>query len=65
MRDYDELFRSAMSLRHRLLQESREPTDGVFTVTQHENCVLCDQPWSSRTVDHLRQRFCGFKLHVI
>lgn len=64
-RTYDELFRAAMTLRKRLLTEQREPTDGVFTVTQHEHCVLRDQPWSSMTVDHLRERFCGFKLHVI
>lgn len=65
MRNYDELFRAAISLRMRLLTEQRDPTDGVFTITQHEHCVLRDQAWNSVAMDQRTQRFCGFKLHVI
>jgi hypothetical protein len=66
VRSYDELFRSAMSLRYKIMREGRDPRDsGVFTITQQEHCALRLQPWSSTTVDHLNERFCGFKLHVI
>jgi hypothetical protein len=55
-----------MSLRYKIMREGRDPRDsGVFTITQQEHCALRLQPWSSTTVDHLNERFCGFKLHVI
>jgi len=65
MRTYDELFRAAMSLRYRLLEEQRDPRESIFTVTEQERCILRLQPWNSPTVDHANERFCGFKLHAI
>lgn len=65
MRSFDELRHAAIQLREKLLAEGREPLDSVFTVTQHELCVLMDQPWHRAFIDHAEARFYGFKLHVI
>lgn len=65
MRTYDELFRSAMSLRYRLLEQQRDPSASVFSLTEEERCILHMQPFNSRTIDHANERFCGFKLYTI
>jgi len=65
MRTYDELFRSAMSLRYRLLEENRDPRESIFSITEQERYILRMQPFNSPTVDHANERFCGFKLYTI
>ncbi len=56
---------SALTLRAKLIQEGKDPLEGIFHVTHEERCTIRLEPWSSPAVDHTSDRFCGLKLQVI
>jgi len=65
LRTIKELELAALTLRARLRNEAKDPLEGVFHVTHDERCLIRMEPFSSVTVEHQHDRFCGLKLHVI
>lgn len=60
-----EMLQAALVVRNRLIEESKDPTEGFFTVTADEHELMKTQPLSTVTLNPERDRFCGLKLHVI
>jgi hypothetical protein len=65
VRTMEEMLQSALTLRNQLLQESKDPTEGIFTVTAEEHALMKMQPLQTVTLSHERDRFCGLKVHVV
>lgn len=65
MRSIKELEQSALTLRAKLQQEGKDPLEATFTVTADERCLILMEPYSSPTVSHTQERFCGMKLHYV
>lgn len=66
MRTVDELIRSALSVRYRMIENGQNPTTGVFHVTKDEQMLLLDQPpLNYPAMNTERDRLCGLELKVI
>jgi hypothetical protein len=65
MRTITELELAALALRAKMLDEGKDPLEGVFHVTMEEWAVIMMEPFNSMTVGHVEERFCGLKLKVI
>lgn len=66
MRTFEEMAEAAMLLRRKLLQEQKDPTAGVFHVTQEEECVLKDRtPFMHPMLNDTRNRLCGLEVKII
>jgi len=52
-------------LRAKLLEEGKDPLEATFTVTHDERSLIFMEPFSSMTVNHQLERFCGMKLLTV
>jgi hypothetical protein len=67
VRTANELLLSVMSLRRRLIDEGKDPLEGIFVVTRDESRTLkmMPNPAAQIVLDEKRERLCGLKLHIV
>jgi hypothetical protein len=62
VRTVKELEQAALTLRARVLNESKDPLEAVFHVTEEEYALIAMQPLSYVCSTPERDRFCGLEL---
>lgn len=65
MRTIKELQQAALIMRAKILSENKNPHEATFTISEDEYCLMRMEPLSNPTIDFMRNRFCGMKLHCI
>lgn len=60
MRTYEQMYEDAVRQRRAVINEGRDPKDGLFDCTKEEYLVILDKPPFSRyELSAARHRLCG------
>lgn len=64
-RTYEQIYEAALAQRQKLIDEGRDPKDGVFTVSREEKLVIMDRPpFTCYELSAARHRICGLAIAV-
>jgi hypothetical protein len=65
-RSYDQIYEAAIAQRRQMIDEDRDPKDGVFNCTKEEYLVILDTPPHTRyELSAARHRICGLPIEVL
>lgn len=62
-RTYDEMHLDALKQRQKMINEGRDPKEGIFICTQAEKLSILDRPpFMNYELTAARDRICGLKI---
>lgn len=65
-RTYEQMVSDALAQRQKMIDEGRDPLDGIFVCTEWEKLAILDQPpFMVYELNAERDRICGMKLALI
>lgn len=65
-RSYDEMYIAALEQRQKMIDEGRDPKDGIFICSEREKLFILDKPpFINYELSASRDRICGLKIELI
>lgn len=64
-RTYEQLYEAALAQRGKMIDQGRDPKDGVFACTPAEKLAILDRPpFTCYELSAARDRICGLKIAI-